>query len=235
MTAHEDRANEGVSKPGRALSLKMLANGEATQYPMLTQVMNTVATNHPDQVNDIGFFALPGKDASKNGATVWMPLAFFIPKTSKHIDVAKDFFAFVASTAGTDAITAKVTPADPYLIKGAKLPENVLPFVNDLNGYIDSGNTYPAVVDAEGAVVRHATHQVTLDVSGVGKLLAIGSANPVSEELYLGTERAAYEGRLMAVVQSTGQAGTIHIRAMAEALAPADLRLAAEDECGACG
>jgi beta-galactosidase len=91
------------------------------------------------------------------------------------------------------------------------------------------------VVDAEGAVVRHATHQVTLDVSGVGELLAIGTANPVSEELYLGTERAAYEGRLMAVVQSTGQAGTIHIRAMAQGLAPADLRLAAEEECGARG
>jgi hypothetical protein len=49
----------------------------------------------------------------------------------------------------------------------------------------------------------------------------------VSEELYLGTERAAYEGWIMAVVQNTGQAGRMHIRAMAEGLAPADLRLAA--------
>jgi raffinose/stachyose/melibiose transport system substrate-binding protein len=125
--------------------LKMLADGEVAQYPMLTQVMPTIATNWPDKVNDIGFFALPGPDASKNGATVWMPLALYIPKTSKHIDVAKDFFAFVASTAGTDAITAKATPAGPYLIKGAKLPDTVPPFVNDLNGYIDSGNAYPAL------------------------------------------------------------------------------------------
>jgi raffinose/stachyose/melibiose transport system substrate-binding protein len=125
--------------------LEMLANGEVPQYPMLTQVMNTVANNWPDKVNDVGFFAQPGPDAAKNGATVWMPLAFYIPKTSAHIDVAKDFFAFVASTAGTDAITAKVTPAGPYLIKGATLPDDVLPFVNDLNGYIDSGNAYPAL------------------------------------------------------------------------------------------
>jgi len=125
--------------------LGMLANGEVAQYPMLTQVMNTVATNYPDQVNDIGFFALPGQDAAKNGATVWMPLAFYIPKTSEHIDIAKDFFAFVASTDGADAITAQVTPAGPYLIKGAKLPDDVLPFVKDLNGYIDSGNSYPAL------------------------------------------------------------------------------------------
>lgn len=125
--------------------LEMLANGEVAQYPMLTQVMPTVAENWPDKVNDIGFFALPGPDADKNGATIWMPLAFYMPKTSQHIDVAKDFFAFVASTAGTDAITAKVTPAGPYLIKGATLPDDVLPFVNDLNGYIDSGNAYPAL------------------------------------------------------------------------------------------
>ena len=125
--------------------LEMLAKGDVPQYPMLTQVMPTIATNWPDLVNDIGFFALPGTDASKNGATVWMPLAFYIPKTSSHIDVAKDFFAFVASTAGTDAITAKVTPAGPYLIKGATLPNDVLPFVNDLNAYIDSGNAYPAL------------------------------------------------------------------------------------------
>ena len=63
--------------------LKMLADGEVAQYPMLTQVMPTIATNSPDKVNDIGFFALPGTDASKNGATVWMPLAFYIPKTSQ--------------------------------------------------------------------------------------------------------------------------------------------------------
>ncbi len=125
--------------------LKLLADGAVAQYPMLTQVMPTIATNWPDKVNDIGFFAQPGTDASKNGATVWMPLAFFIPKTSKNIDAAKDFLAFVASTAGADAITAKVKPAGPYLIKGAKLPSDVLPFVKDLNGYIDSGNAYPAL------------------------------------------------------------------------------------------
>lgn len=125
--------------------LEVLANGDVPQYPMLTQVMPTITTNWPDKVNDIGFFALPGTDASKNGATLWMPLAFYAPKTAQHVDVIMDFFAFVASTAGTDAITAKVTPAGPYLIKGAKLPDNVLPFVNDLNGYIDSGNAYPAL------------------------------------------------------------------------------------------
>ncbi len=125
--------------------LEMLAKGTVPQYPMLTQVMNTVAANYPDLVNDVGWYALPGPSADKNGATVWMPLAFFAPKTAKNPDVIKDFFGFVASTAGTDAMTAKVKPAGPYLIKGATLPSDVLPFVNDLNAYIDAGNSYPAL------------------------------------------------------------------------------------------
>ncbi len=125
--------------------LQMLAEGSVAHYPMLTQVMNTVATSWPDLVNDIGFFALPGKDVAQNGATLWMPLAFYIPQNSDKVEFSKKFLAFAASTRGTDAINAKVIPAGPYLIKGAKLPGEVLSFVDDLNGYIDSGKAFPAL------------------------------------------------------------------------------------------
>ena len=74
---------------------------------MLTFVLSTIATNYPDKVNDIGFFGLPGTDASKNGATIWMPAGTYIPKTTKNLAVAKDFLAFIASPAGVDAINAK--------------------------------------------------------------------------------------------------------------------------------
>jgi raffinose/stachyose/melibiose transport system substrate-binding protein len=125
--------------------LEMLANGEAAQYPMLTQVVPVIEANWPDKINDIGFFAMPGPDSSANGATLWLPLAFYAPQTAEHVDVIMDFFAFVASTDGTDAIASATTPAGPFMIKGAELPDEVLPYVNDLNGYIDSGNAYPAL------------------------------------------------------------------------------------------
>ena len=125
--------------------LKLLADGKGAHYPMLTFALPTIATNSPDEVNDIGFFAQPGTDAAKNGATIWMPAATYIPKTTKNLDVAKDFLAFIASTAGADAVTAKVAPAGPYLIKGATLPDDVLPAVKDLAAYIDSGNSGPAL------------------------------------------------------------------------------------------
>lgn len=125
--------------------LKMLADGTVAQYPMLTQVMPTIASNWPDKVGDIGFFALPGNDPAKNGATVWMPLAFYSPKTSSQTAAVKQFLAFVASAAGCDAISARAKPAGPYLIKGVTLPKDVLPFVVDLKGYTDTGKSYPAL------------------------------------------------------------------------------------------
>lgn len=125
--------------------IDILANGKAAHWAMGAFIMPAMAANYPDKVNDIGYFGLPGTDAAKSGTTLWMPLAFYAPKTSQHIDEVKAFFAFVASTEGADALTAKVAPTGPYLIKGAILPDDVLPFVKDLNSYIESGNAYPAL------------------------------------------------------------------------------------------
>lgn len=125
--------------------LKLLADGEIVHYPMLSFALSTIAINWPDKVNDIGFFAQPGADASKNGATIWMPAGTYIPKTSKNIEAAKDFLAFIASPEGVDAINAKVPPQGPYLIKGTTLPDDVLPAVKDIAAYIDSGNSTPAL------------------------------------------------------------------------------------------
>jgi raffinose/stachyose/melibiose transport system substrate-binding protein len=125
--------------------LSILANGEAAHYPMLTFALSTIGTNFPDKVNDIGFFGLPGDDASKHGATIWMPAGTYIPKTTTHLAEAKDFLAFIASTAGTDAVTAKVPPSGPYLVEGATIPDTVLPGVKDLVAYMDSGNYAPAL------------------------------------------------------------------------------------------
>jgi raffinose/stachyose/melibiose transport system substrate-binding protein len=128
-------------EPGLAL----LANGEVAHFPMLTFALSTIATNFPDKINDIGFFAQPGTDAEANGATIWMPAGTYIPQTTPNREAALDFLAFIASVDGVDAITALVPPNGPYLIKGSTLPDDVLPAVKDLAAYIDSGNSYPAL------------------------------------------------------------------------------------------
>ena len=125
--------------------LKLLADGEGAHYPMLTFALSTIAANSPDKVNDIGFFGVPGTDAANAGTTIWMPAATYIPKTSQHIEEAKDFLAFIASTDGADTMTAAVAPTGPYMIKGATLPNDVLPGVKDIQAYIDAGKSGPAL------------------------------------------------------------------------------------------
>jgi raffinose/stachyose/melibiose transport system substrate-binding protein len=125
--------------------LNMLAAGEIAQYPMLTFALGTIAANHPDNINDIGFFGQPGDDAAKNGATIWMPAGLYLPKTTKNIDAAKAFLGFVASVEGTEAITKAVAPSGPYVINGSKLPADALPAVLDIQGYLDKNAAGPAL------------------------------------------------------------------------------------------
>jgi raffinose/stachyose/melibiose transport system substrate-binding protein len=125
--------------------MQLLADGKGAHYPMLSSVVTSLQANAPDKMNDIGFFGIPGKDASKNGATVWMPAGVYLPKTTKNVAAAKDFMAFMTTPAAADAISAKVPPSGPYVIKGAKLPDNALVSVKDLAAYIDAGKSVSAL------------------------------------------------------------------------------------------
>jgi raffinose/stachyose/melibiose transport system substrate-binding protein len=158
-----DKFDQGLSK---------LANGEGAHYPMLTFALPSIAANWPDKINDIGFFAQPGTDAAKNGATIWMPAGTYIPKTTKNVDAAKDFLAFIASTAGVDAVNAKQQPAGPFMIKGSTLPDTVMPAVKELAAYVDSGKNGPAL-EFVSPVKGPSLEQITV---------AVGSGQMTPEE-----------------------------------------------------
>ena len=76
-----------------------------------------------------------------------MLTANYIPQTTKgkNLEAAKDFLAFTVSAEAVALLNKSVPPSGPYLIKGAKLPDDVLSAVNDIKAYIDSGNSAPAL------------------------------------------------------------------------------------------
>jgi raffinose/stachyose/melibiose transport system substrate-binding protein len=148
---------------------------------MLSFALATIGTNFPDKVNDIGFFGVPGTDASKYGATIWMPAGTYIPKTSKHIDEAKNFLAFIASTAGTDAVTEKVPPSGPYLIKGSTIPDTVLPGVKDLVAYMDAGN-YTTALEFSSPLKGPNLEQICVAV-GSGQMTPAEAATNYDQDL----------------------------------------------------
>lgn len=143
--------------------LKMLAEGKGAHYPMLTFAIPALDQNYKDKMNDIGFFAQPGDSAEKNGLTVWMPGAAYIYSKGKHIEEAKRFLGYIASAEGVAALEGKYTPSGPFVIKGAKLPDNAPQIVKDMVPYFDSGNNAPAlefVSPIKGASLPQITQTV---------------------------------------------------------------------------
>jgi len=148
--------------------IRMVATAEAAHYPMLTFAIGAIKQNYPDNLADVGFFAQPGPDASKNGLTVWMPAGLFIPQSSEHKEEAKKFLDFVASVEGCDIQTATNGAQGPYLVKGCKLPADVPPAVSDMMPYFEKeGATAPAL-EFLSPIKGPALEQITVEVgSGI--------------------------------------------------------------------
>ncbi len=148
--------------------MRMVATGEAAHYPMLTFAMATVKQNTPDNINDLGYFALPGPTAEKNGLTVWMPAALYIPAASPNVDAAKGFLNFVASAEGCQVMIGAIGATGPYLIEGCELPSDVPPAVADMLPYFQTeGATAPAL-EFLSPIKGPALEQITVEVgSGI--------------------------------------------------------------------
>jgi len=123
-------------------ALKALATGEGAQYPMITAVIGNVAQSNPDQINDIGYFAMP-TDSSEPQATVWEPGGAYIPKTTTgdKLTAAKKLVAFINSPKGCDAQNAAGIPAGPFAISTCKLPADAPALVADELKYQDAKQT----------------------------------------------------------------------------------------------
>lgn len=148
--------------------VRMVATGEAAHYPMLTFALGNIKQNYPENLGDVGFFAQPGDDAAKNGLTVWMPAALYIPAKSEHADEAKAFLDFVASVEGCNLMIGANGATGPYLIKGCELPADVPPSVADMLPYFQTeGMTAPAL-EFLSPIKGPALEQFTVEVgSGI--------------------------------------------------------------------
>ncbi len=85
-----------------------------------------------------------------------------------------------------------------------------------------------AIQDQLGVLVKHIEPDITVEVTGAGELFAVGTGNPISEEMYVGNHRKAYQGHLLAVLRSSGQPGEITLTARTKGLPPAQVKIQAK-------
>ena len=170
--------NKDFGSANLAQGIDMLAAGKGAQYPILTTVLADLVQAHPDQAKDIGFFALPGNDAAKNGMTVWPGLsAVYVPKSTEgaKLKLAKEFQAFVGTKEGCEAQSKGAQPTGPYLVKGCTLPTDVPPAVKDLQRYFDEGKATPAL-EFLSPVKGPALEQICIEVGSGIKSAEKGAA-----------------------------------------------------------
>jgi beta-galactosidase len=79
-----------------------------------------------------------------------------------------------------------------------------------------------SIVDAQGRPVPTASNKVTFAVNGPGAVIGVGNGDPSCHEPDKASERSAFNGLCMAIVQSKrGQAGQIAVTITAGGLEPA--------------
>ncbi|HWA27120.1 MAG TPA: beta-galactosidase GalB [Lacunisphaera sp.] len=85
------------------------------------------------------------------------------------------------------------------------------------------------VADAAGVLVPRAAHRVAFTVSGPGELVATDNGDATSFESFQASERAAFNGLVLAVVRTKpGESGPVVLRATSSGLAPAEVTLTAK-------
>ncbi len=81
------------------------------------------------------------------------------------------------------------------------------------------------ITDAAGTRLPTADQQLSFALTGPGRIVAVGNADPRSLESSVGNQRKAWRGRALVIVQSTGEAGAIGLTATSPGLPPATLQL----------
>lgn len=170
--------------------MEMVATGEGAHFPMLTFAIGQVATNFPDDLPDLGFFAIPGDDAASNGLTTWMLDAVYVAATTEHPEIARDFVNFLATPEACDIITGAIGVTGPYLVEGCDLPADVPQAVADMLPYFQTeGRTAPALEflsPIKGPNLEHLLVEVGSGIRSAEEAAALYDQDVVKQAQQLG-------------------------------------------------
>ncbi|WP_138750763.1 glycoside hydrolase family 2 TIM barrel-domain containing protein [Paenibacillus sinopodophylli] len=82
-----------------------------------------------------------------------------------------------------------------------------------------------SLVDEEGILQASSDRKISISVEGAGTLQGFGSADPKSLENFYDLERTTFDGKVLAVVRSKSERGTITVNASADGCAPQSITI----------
>ncbi|MBK1827860.1 glycoside hydrolase family 2 TIM barrel-domain containing protein [Haloferula rosea] len=121
------------------------------------------------------------------------------------------------------AVSRTTTAAEPSRMN-LSADRSVLSFEDRQLSYVTI-----RIEDEHGNFVPKAAVSVGLQVEGPGRLVGVGSGDPLSHEDFQGSTVTSFNGLALAIVAATGESGEIILRASAEGMATEQVRIAVEE------
>jgi len=95
------------------------------------------------------------------------------------------------------------------------------------NDRLDLSYVTVTIADQTGHMVPRSMNHVSFAVSGPGEIVATDNGDATSLEPFQAHERNAFNGLCLVILRSTGQAGTMVLKASSPGLAPAEVKVKA--------
>ncbi|OLF49942.1 glycoside hydrolase family 2 [Streptococcus acidominimus] len=125
----------------------------------------------------------------------------------------------IGNTVGVKEVTG-FGPAHHLVAKTVKKPSKV---TDKSLEYIEID-----VLDQEGRPVITANQPISITVDGPARLVAMDNGNAVDHQSYQDNNRKAYAGKVLAIVQMTGESGEVRVSASAEGLEAAHVNFSVQ-------
>jgi beta-galactosidase len=84
------------------------------------------------------------------------------------------------------------------------------------------------LVDNNGNLNPKAQNLLKFDINGPGKIIGVGSANPISLESYQQNQRHAWKGKCLVIVKSERQEGEIEVTIQSDSIRSSSIRIKVE-------
>jgi beta-galactosidase len=81
------------------------------------------------------------------------------------------------------------------------------------------------ILDSKGLRNPDAGNLIKFEIEGPGKIIAVGSSDPLGNQSFTKPERKAYQGRCQVIIRAENSAGEIRLKAFSDSLQPSEIKI----------
>lgn len=121
-----------------------LFSKEIGHFVYFTNIIPEWEEKYGNELNNIGFFALPGDEKETTGMTIWPANGIYGNKKSEHMDAIEAFMEWYVSDEGMDTLTSFYHPAGMFHT-GYQSQRESSALEKEVKRYYNEGKTVPAL------------------------------------------------------------------------------------------